>query len=182
MKLFPVILKDHLGGFEKQLYNVHLYKFDAYAKKLDMIGDVVVTSFLDEHVRKKYSNLNIKYSAPEWLWDSLVGYNTHPELKLKNFICSFIGSDHISKQLLSAILNNQGYFNPVYSSKNFTYGNDWITSHLDSLDLTDIEVKIYCKFFINNNIFNDSVYSFGPHIDAGKTTTEYQHSKNIHNL
>tara|TARA_R110001592_G_scaffold353384_1_gene652156 strand:- start:10 stop:411 length:402 start_codon:yes stop_codon:yes gene_type:complete len=117
MKLFPVILKDHLGGFEKQLYNVHLYKFDAYAKKLDIIGDVVVTSFLDERVQKKYSNLNIKYSVPKQLWNSFENYNIHPDLNYKNFICSFNGSGHVSRQLLTSILNKFGYFVKGYCSK-----------------------------------------------------------------
>ena len=171
MKLFPVILKDHLGGFEKQLYNVHLYKFDAYAKKLDIIGDVVVTSFLDERVQKKYSNLNIKYSVPKQLWNSFENYNIHPDLNYKNFICSFNGSGHVSRQLLTSILNKFGYFVKGYCSKNSKQLGNEIDEHITYY----VEnTEFYNKFFDCTDEFNQQINSFG-HV-------RFEHDKNIYNL
>ena len=52
-----------------------------------------------------------------------IDYRLHPKIEYKNFICSFNGSDHVGRQLLSSILSNQKYFDPRYSSKNFVYNN-----------------------------------------------------------
>ena len=174
MQIFPIFLSDHLGGFDKNLYNKHLYKFDKYASKKNLIGNIKASYFANESLRKLYPNLNIRYCESEYVWQALKNYNIHPAINFKNFVCSFNGADHVSRQLLSSILNNQGHFNPVYSSKNFAYGNDWIVGHLNGLDLSEIEIKLYSKLFINNDEFNNSVHSFG-HV-------QYEHNKNIYNL
>jgi len=174
MKVFPIILQDHLGGFDKNLFNIHLYKFNKYAKYKGIQGEVTTTFFIDKKIKDQYSNLVLKYSAPMYVWKTLTNYHIHPEINYKNFICSFNGSNHVGRQLLSSILNNQGYFNPKYSSKNFSYDNDWISGHLSNLNLTREEIQLYSKFFINNEKFNNSVYSFG-HI-------RFAHHKNIYKL
>jgi len=45
---------------------------------------------------------------------------------------------------------------------------------LENLNLTDIEIQLYSRFFVNNDEFNSSVYSFG-HV-------QYDHKNNIYNL
>jgi hypothetical protein len=166
-----VTLVDHIYGFDKSLNNeILLY--------LDQKGcSVTHHNYFNNSVKFKYKNINFSFDAN--LQDSLnlahfTNYNMHPELNYKNFLCSFNGSNHVSRQLLSSILNNQGYFDPAYSSKNFAYNNNWITSHLDNLDLTDNELHLYSKFFVNSDKFNNSVYSFGH--------DRFKHDKNIYNL
>jgi hypothetical protein len=95
-------------------------------------------------------------------------------INYKNFICSFNGSGHVSRHLLSSIIENQGFFNSDYSSKNFKASNDQVLGHLNNLDLTEDEVELYDKFFKNTDEFNDTVYSFG-HV-------RFDHGNNIYNL
>jgi hypothetical protein len=71
-------------------------------------------------------------------------------------------------------LNNQGIFNPDFSSKNFSYSNDWVIGQLEYLDLTYGEIEFYKCFFKNSDDFNNKTYSFG-HV-------RFDHKKNIHNL
>ena len=154
---------DHMQGFDKNLTN----------PLLDKIRDcnlTVSTEYLfDSSVKLQYPTLKFYYSSDRWnkcnCIDSFENYKKHPRIDYKNFVCSFNGSGHISRQLLSSILQNQGYFDPHYSSKNFGKSNDNIIGHLKSnlinLDLTEDEIELYDKFFKNTDEFNNTVYSFG---------------------
>jgi len=169
-----VVLHDHLGGFDKHLYNDTLHKLNEQSVTARI--NVKCAYIADYKLHKTYSNIKFHFNMKRArdLLDNLKNYNVHPEINFLNFVCSFNGSDHIGRQLLSSILNNQGYFDQKYSSKNFSYNNDWITGHLNRFDLIDLEIKLYSKFFINNNEFNNNAYSFG-HL-------RYHHDKNIYNL
>jgi len=169
-----VVLHDHLGGFDKHLYNDTLHKLNEQSVTARI--NVKCAYIADYKLHKTYSNIKFHFNMKRArdLLDNLKNYNMHPEINFLNFVCSFNGSDHIGRQLLSSILNNQGYFDQKYSSKNFSYNNDWITGHLNRFDLIDLEIKLYSKFFINNNEFNNNAYSFG-HL-------RYHHDKNIYNL
>jgi len=171
---FPVTLHDHLGGFDKNWENPILRDLDNYARDKKIIGDVIIDVAIGNDLLQHYPHLNYKFVLSKYVWESMLGYNIHPAIKYKNFICSFNGSDHVGRQLLSARLKNQGYFNPDYCSKNFTYNNDWVLGHLNNLDLTETEIKLYSKFFITPNDFCNTIYSFG-HV-------QYDHKNNIYNL
>jgi len=171
-----LVIGDHLCGFDKELNSEVLTSVVDRAKKQNIKNIYTGYVFSDE-LKKIYNFQNLKYR--EVLvggdgWKGMCEYRIHPHINYQNFVCSFNGSHHVSRQLLSSILNNQGYFNPDYSSKNFAYDNNWITSHLDNLDLTDTEIQLYSKFFVNDDEFNNSVYSFG-HI-------RFDHKNNIYNL
>jgi hypothetical protein len=174
MKIFPVRLIDHLDGFDVDLNNRHLVKFDNYASNKNLVGDTVVSMFIDDTIKQKYSNLNFIFTESKYLWQAFDEYNTHPLLRYKNFLCSFNGSPHVGRQILAAILNNQGFFDPEYSSKNFAYDDSRVISHLQHLDLSIEETRLYSKFFSNPDSFNSSVYSFGH--------DRFNHGKNIYNL
>lgn len=170
-----IILQDHLGGFDKQCKNTLLEKLN----KLQQNNDINVTTeyIFNDLIKSKYKNLCFNFSSElvdEIDFKSFKDYNIHPEINLKNFVCSFNGSAHDSRLLLTAILNNQGIFNPEFSSKNFSYSNDWIIGHLEYLDLSDSEIELYERFFKNSDKFNNKIYSFG-HV-------QYNHGKNIYNL
>jgi hypothetical protein len=160
------LINDHLGGFDKELNNPCLSKLSSNVTKIRYI--------VTDKLKEKYPNIKSDIAKDFLLFDQLTDYNMHPEVNFKNFVCSFNGSGHVSRQLLTSILQNQGYFNLEYSSKNFAYDNNWIVSHLDHLGLTDSEMRLYEKFFVNKSTFNDTIYSFG-HV-------QYSHANNIYNL
>jgi len=157
---------DHLGGFNINTENEML---DAI---LSVNNDIIihVEYILHETV---YGN-NTRFYNETPLYRHFHGYNVHPRIEFDNFLCSFNGSAHVSRQLLSSIINKFGYFNPVYCSKNFAYSNGFISEQLRHLDLTTNEIQLYSKFFIDNSEFNDTIYSFG-HV-------RYDHARNIYNL
>lgn len=165
-------LWDFFGGFDKNLTN----------SVLDKIKDcnlIVNTEYLfDSSVKLQYPTLKFYHSHDMWnkgnYIDSFEKYKKHPSIDYKNFVCSFNGSGHVSRQLLSSILENQGLFNSSYSSKNFISSNDKIMRQLYFLDLTEDEIELYDKFFKNTDEFNDTVYSFG-HV-------RFDHGNNIYNL
>jgi hypothetical protein len=104
----------------------------------------------------------------------LTKYNTHPEIDFKNFVCSFNGSAHVSRKLLTAILQRFGYYNTEYCSKNFTFSVGMLDGHI--ADYVSDQNNFYRKFFIDNNsdVFFNTINSFG-HV-------QYNHEKNIYNL
>ena len=109
---------DHLNGFDQNLHSAVLDQVVSLA--VDNNISSVYTAYVFSN-SFKIKNIKLKYL--ERLvggngWEDLWAYKIHPEIKYKNFVCSFNGIDHVSRQLLSSILNNQGYFNPKYSSKN----------------------------------------------------------------
>ena len=171
-----ITLIDHLNGFGKNIDNGVLETINKSRKPPDNKITIKTQYCFDSSVKSKYSNINFLFALNvhnEFI-GSLLEYNTHPEINFKNFVCSFNGSNHVSRQLLTAILNNQKMFNSNFSSKNFSYSNDWVIGQLDYLDLSDSEIELYKCFFKNSDEFNNKIYSFG-HI-------RFNHGKNIHNL
>ena len=171
-----IMLMDHLGGFDKD-YNCKI--LDTLNNHKATQGLIVHTQYLfNNKIQTKFKNIKLVFDLNLQIKGANINafqkYNMHPPLRYKNFICSFNGSIHVSRQLLSSILENQGYFDPYYSSKNFTGSNDKIMRQLYFLDLTEDEIELYDKFFKNTNEFNDTVYSFG-HV-------RFDHGNNIYNL
>ena len=165
------ILKDHHKGYDKDLRNV---LFDKIKSRQHTI---ITHTVIDEQVKKNYPHLHFKFSAD--MQDKLnlghfKNYKKHPIINYNNFVCSFNGTNHVSRHLLSSILENQGYFNPHYSSKNFAINEDKILGHLNYLDLTENEIELYDKFFKSTDEFNNTVYSFGH--------ARFAHADNIYNL
>jgi hypothetical protein len=104
----------------------------------------------------------------------LIDYQQHPAIEYKNFLCSFNGARHVSRKLLVAIINQFGYFNTNYCSKNFTFSVDKLDGHIS--DYVADQDFLYRKFFIStdSSIFFNTVNSFG-HV-------RYNHKQNIYNL
>jgi hypothetical protein len=164
-------LQDHHSGYDKNFKNI------SFEKLGNRQHTIIVHNIVDNQIKKNYPNLKFVFDANFQYKINLrhfENYNIHPKLDYQNFVCSFNGSDHDSRQLLSSILENQGYFNPKYSSKNFAISNDKILGHFNNLDLTEDEIELYDKFFKTTEKFNDTVYSFG-HV-------QYDHANNIYNL
>lgn len=172
-----LVLQDHLGGFDIHHYNLVLDKLNKNALARGITYNVIYHNILDKSVLDCYPNLNITFSAKhqnQFNLDKFVDYNMHPELDYKNFVCSFNGTSHVSRKLVTSILHKFNWFDPDYCSKNFSYSVDALEGHIS--DLVGDRENFYRKFFISRNSddFFQTVYTFG-HI-------RYQHGQNIHNL
>jgi len=164
-------LHDHVEGFDQSGENRFLRKLNDYVLRKNRPLTVVYHQQLDEWVKILYPNL--KFGFREFNLDHFKHYNTHPDINYKNFICSFNGSPHVSRKLLSAILHKFNWFDPAYSSKNFSFTQDEIDGHVG--DYIDPEQQqFYNKFFLSDESFCRTKYSFGHE--------RYEHSNNIFTL
>jgi hypothetical protein len=174
-----VMLFDHLDGFDANLTNCLLVTLTNKIEKLSVSLPVnfFYCQILDDMVKANYPTLNIKFNFQaqhKELWEPFKKYNQHPDINYKNFICSFNGSDHVSRKLLTAILERFGYFNTEYCSKNFGFTVDKLDGHIH--DYVADSDNFYRKFFIadTSDVFFNKVNSFG-HV-------QYDHKRNIYNL
>ena len=171
-----ITLLDHIGGFSRDRTNAVLNAIENNALMQQTKIEVIYHNVLDQTITEQYPNLKFKFDGALQNILNLNKfslYNTHPELSFKNFICSFDGSDHVSRKLLVSILHRFGWFNTNYCSKNFSYSVMQLHGHL--LDYVSNDV-FYSKFFICNDSdnFSNTINSFG-HV-------RFNHSNNIYNL
>lgn len=173
-----VYLGDHLGGFDHHYHNPVLARLDQYCheqqRKIKIYHHTVIT----ELVQRLYPSLEFAWafdSVSSMAFNSFLDYRCHPELHYKKFICSFNGSDHVSRKLLVASLQRWHWFDPDTCSKNFTFTTDKLDGHLADYVNAD-QHHLYRTFFISpqSEEFFDQIYSFG-HV-------RHAHDKNIHNL
>ncbi len=167
---------DHIGGFDKD-YNNALFNFLTEKSRRHVIRSEYI---FDDKIKKVYPNFDFVFDIKQCIkgncFNQFLNYKKpETQFNYENFICSFNNSDHVGRQLLTSILNNQGVFDPNYSSKNFSCSNDRVTGHLHRMDLTQDEIRFYEKFFINPDFFNDNQYFFGDNISTSQT----DHCKNL---
>ena len=172
---FPneIFLDDHIGGFDVDFRNPWL---DHVSKSVVEPTTVTTYYIVNDQVKKNYPNLTFKLSRKQTdkVFQSLQKYNQPPEINYKNFVCSFNGSPHVSRKLLTSALNKFKWFDPAYCSKNFSYDSDEINGHI--ADYVGDRENFYSKFFISkdNQEFDQTIYSFG-HV-------RFEHAQNIYNL
>jgi hypothetical protein len=172
-----VTLVDHLNGFDQHLHNPVLKHLDTYCVTNNARITVNYHQVLDSQVQALYPNLDFNFDLTNVIssiWYPHAGYTQHPEIQYKNFLCSFNGSDHVSRKLLVAILERFGYFDCEYCSKNFVFATDKLDGHIT--DYVQDQDSFYRKFFISDNSkqFFQTVNSFG----HGR----FDHANNIYNL
>jgi len=165
-------LIDHLNGFDIFRQNVIL----DYLSNQNIKNDIE-TMYIFDNLDEKYVNLNLKFSPylqNRYNLRHFKDYQNHPEVNIKNFLCSFNGSDHVSRKLLTACLYKMKLFNPMYCSKNYAYSLDKLDGHIT--DYVGIDDRYYRKFFISEDSENffQTLYSFG--------YVRFDHAKNIYNL
>lgn len=170
-------LIDHCGGFDKNQSNSILDSIQNYAIANNKQFSIKLVQILEPAVVQKYKHLNLKFTFEHQykrLWKLLNNYTVHPDINYKNFICSFNGTDHVSRKLLVAILERFGYFTTSYCSKNFVFTKDRLDGHIT--DYVSDQDNFYRKFFIadNSDVFFNKINSFG-HV-------QYDHKRNIYNL
>jgi len=171
-----LIINDHLCGFDCNYFSLVLADIVKYANELK-INNIATAYIFDDKIKKQYPDITFRYDQSlvgGMGWETLIKYNTHPEINFKNFVCSFNGSAHVSRKLLTAILQRFKYFNTEYCSKNFVFSKDKLDGHIT--DYVSNQKNFYHKFFIANNsdVFFNTINSFG-HV-------RFNHRKNIYNL
>jgi hypothetical protein len=172
-KTTEVTLQDHLGGFDQTLKSPVLDRLAM--QSADRVITVKTEYIFDHSIKSNYPNFNFVFSIPlhNQILDHFKDYTIHPDLTFKNFLCSFNGTDHVSRKLLVAALQKFKLFDPRYSSKNFTITKDIISGHVR--DYAGVKEEFYNKFFITeDDRFYNAIYSFGH--------DRYNHRKNIYTL
>ena len=171
-----ILLFDHIGGFDSNGHNSILQRLDRSVQHGDYhIGHVQV---LPDRIKQLYPNLNIHFDFERQytqLWKPFETYHEHPDLHFENFLCSFNGSAHVSRQLLISCIHRMGWFDHRYSSKNFTYTLDALDGHVKDL-VPDHEHQFWRKFFLGPN----SEKFFSTHSGFGHV--RFEHDRNIHTL
>jgi hypothetical protein len=167
-----VFLQDHLGGFDVENFNSVLWKLD----QSDLCQRVVWHQYLDPSVRSLYPNICIEFDADRqnqlnlnWFHN----YRQHPDRAISRFLCSFNGSAHVSRKLLTAALQRFGYFDSMTVSKNVVFTVNDIDGHLMELVTNG---RFWRKFFIgeSSDMFFGVVNSFGHY--------RFEHHRNILHL
>ena len=174
------MLGDHLNGFDKHGNNSVLSTLDLYGKENNKFYKVIYHQILPDYIKQLYSNLEICYSIKHQEDTNFVflkAQRVHSKLDFKNFVCSFNGSNHVSRLLLTAIMHRYKLFNPEYSTKNFSCSTDDILNHVYAL--TGNQDRIYNKFFIDetSTTFLSSIYS----VDY-RNEDRYKHYQHIKTL
>lgn len=163
-------LNDHGSGFTEKLTNQHI-------DSLPLVETTVQTEYIvSDKIRQAYPHVNFvfDYEYKKHLFEWFDAYRMHPELTFKNFLCSFNGSQHVGRKLLTAALKKFNWFDPTYCSKNFPYSTVELDGHIT--DYVGDQNSFYRKFFISDDseTFFQSVSGFG-HV-------RFSHWKNIYNL
>jgi hypothetical protein len=173
-----IILEDHLNGFNQDFDNAILVHINAYANNHNKTIHIDYHQILESNVTHQYNNLDIKFRLPDeikqTLWGSFDNYRKHPELDYKNFLCSFNGSDHVSRKLLVSIVKKFGYYDSNYCSKNFVFTTDTLDGHIK--DYSSKREQFYRKFFISND--SDKFFNTNNSFDY----IRFDHAGNIYNL
>lgn len=171
------ILVDHLLGFNKDFNNSVL---DIISKNCSS-AEVVWHNIVDKKVHSNYTNLKIKFSAELQESSHLFFYDATSSLKnlkkdFTNFLCSFNGSEHISRYLLTSALDKFGWFNE-YVTKNFIFSLDTLDGTIRTFCDEKTE-RIYRKFILSNNL---DFYNKITNINYNNVT-RLDHNNNIANL
>ena len=149
-----LFVKDHLGGFDSSLNN----------EILERLNQKQIRHQCEYHLN---SELKSKYPHTRWCmdgqttpawdpqWNAFEKYTTHPVNNLKNFMCCFNGTDHVSRQLLVSILHKFGLFNVNTCTKNFTTTKNQIDGFINN--------DVHRKFFTSDENFLSKIYSIDDH-------------------
>lgn len=162
---------DHLNGFNANKTNP---VFDFIAKHGHR-ATVHYCQVIDEVVQARYPTLDFKLKLFNPIWMSFGEYCNPPPVDFKNFICTFNGSNHLSRQFLTSALYKFNWWNTEYCSKNFAVDKDSIDGSLQQYCDRETE-PVYRKFILDETA--DDFYNS----ERGFGFVRWDHGNNIHNL
>lgn len=155
-------IADHMNGFSKNYTNSILDKIKDY-------NIIIWTQYIvNNQIRENYPNLTFKFStniptAPPYdSIQTLAELNT--QKSFKNFVCSFNGTNHVSRQFLISALYKNSWFDKQYNSKNFIMLTDEIDGNISSFFENNEQERFYRKFIIDESLaaaeFYKSIINF----------------------
>jgi hypothetical protein len=155
-----VRILDHLGGFDESLRNPVLDRLNSYAVLNNRRYNVIISYPFLNDLTDLYSNLDIRWHIPAYMFRGFKDYHNPPPVDFKNFICTFNGFGHVSRKLLVSALHRYGLWNPDYCSKNFAFSQESLDGAI--LEITGAHERFYNKFFMSEagDKFYESIYSF----------------------
>jgi hypothetical protein len=148
LDLDQVILRDHLEGFARDYTNPTLHWLDEQCTNLLVRTEYIFNSDL----QYRYRNLDLRFDLDAWLHGNQVGsfvnYTSKLEWAPEQFLSCFLGSPHVGRKLLAAILNRNGWFG-ANCSKPFAVDACTVDGHIQ--EIAGSRERLYLKFFLNND-------------------------------
>lgn len=143
--LDQVILRDHLGGFSCDHTNPLLHDLDQRYTNL-----LVRTEYMfDTDLLYRYRNLDLKFDVSAWMHGNQVSSFDTTAVPLSqtpdNFLSCFLGSPHVGRKLLAAVLHRLGWFG-LHCSKPFAVDASTVDGHIQ--DLTGHRERLYIKLLL----------------------------------
>lgn len=167
---------DDLNGFDQNFRNRVLDAIVDAGKSPEIVSHII----FDKKVYKNYPSIKLKFSSELqenyvlWFYDSVKSLK-HLNKDFDNFICSFNGSIHISRYLLTSALDRFGWFNE-YVTKNFTIDAD----NLDGIIQTYCgeSERLHRKFILPKNpTFYNTIRNYNY-----DSKSRFDHNNNIATL
>ena len=172
-----VRLRDYLEGFDSTLNNRimdHLHSLPGPRSQ------VIWHNVWLPQVHDNYPNFDLTFDHDilyDTLFRDLHEYRQHPGVRIERFLCSFNGSPHVSRQILTSALGKTGLFDPETCSKNGTFTSDNIDGYLAEY-LTPTQVRFYRKWLTSvDENYNAKTFEF----DRWESQ-RYAHRDNISQL
>lgn len=164
-----IYITDHLNGFDQNRRNPIL----DHLSDVGFPHQILINYALDQEILEHYKNLNLQFVFQKRAFEQLRDFNRPVARDFKSFVCSFNGSPHVSKQLLTSSIYKMGWFDPEYCSKNFSCDLNQVDGHLQTFLQNDEQERFYRKFIVDDfgQKFYNSTFSF----DYQRTT----HTQNI---
>lgn len=169
-----IVLRDYINGFDQNLCNTLLDHFAALPGPRTRV--IWAMPFLPT-VRKNYPELDLVWDpelGEEYLYSGLKTYTEHPEVKHTDFLCSFNGSGHVGRRLLTSALHNLELWSDTTCTKNFAYDTISIDGHLKDY-LNDEQTRFYRKFIVTK----DEDFAKSTITTNNWTTERFAHASNI---
>jgi hypothetical protein len=172
------ILLDHIHGFDVNKENSILNFLDRRSAEKQKKYDIKTQYIFNDDVLKNYKNLNIQFSLDAQHSINFSHYDIIDKLtknkNIKNFVCSFNGADHLSRQFLTSALYKFGWFKHEFCTKNFIASRDRIDGNLDWY--TNENTNSFFRKFIISDTQESEMFYNNTH---GFSYSPYEHLHNI---
>jgi hypothetical protein len=179
-------LSDHMGGFDINGHNPVLANINTIAGQLGIVQPLRYHQVIHPDIQQRYPNLKLVYDTTmHFSIHHLRNYINTPTVNYKNFLCSFNGTEHLSRRFLLAAMYRFGFYNPEYSSKNIVFTKNKLDGDLQAAVGED--ARFFIKFFIapDSDEFFETINTFGQYNMASTVIDvrrRHQHYENVEML
>ena len=154
---------DHMGGFDAGGNNQILAKINDYAQAIKKTFTIYYHNILPHTVHQNYKNLSLKFSAQLQHEMNFIHFLDlkipSTEKNFKNFVCSFSGTEHVSRQFLTSALHKFGWTCSDYTTKNFSTFKDRVDGNISKYFKSEIDDRFYRKFILLDDPGSDEFYN-----------------------